>query len=117
MKINIEIDVTPAELRHFLGLPDVAGLQEDMIEYVRDRVARGAENFDPAELLRESTAWGNKTLQRVLNMAATRFSGEEDEPAEEETQQKRRRSSGSKRGGASTQKNAGNRKGGGGKGS
>lgn len=83
MKINIEIDVTPAELRQFLGLPDVAGLQEDMIEYVRDRVARGTESFDPGDLLRESTAWGNKTLQRLFSMAATRFGAEDEEDEEE----------------------------------
>lgn len=82
MKINIEIDVTPAELRQFLGLPDVAGLQEDMIEYVRGRVARGAETFDPVELLRDSTAWGNKTLQRLLSVAASRF-GADDEDLDE----------------------------------
>lgn len=79
MKITIEIDVTPAELRQFLGLPDVAGLQEDMIDYVRGRVARGAESFDAADLLRETTDWGNKTLQRLLSLAAGRG---EDAPAE-----------------------------------
>lgn len=101
MKINIEIDVTPAELRQFLGLPDVAGLQEDMIEYVRGRVARGAENFDPGDLLRESTAWGNKTLQRLFSMAATRFADEEDEAGpEEETKTNRRSSNAGKKGGS-----------------
>jgi len=84
MKINIEIDVTPAELRHFLGLPDVAGLQEDMIEYIRGRVSRGAEGFDPADLIRDTTEWGNKTLQRLLSMAASRMNVEDDdEPADD----------------------------------
>lgn len=78
MKIQIEIDLTPAELRQFLGLPDVAGLQEDMIDYVRRRVSDGAESFDPAELLRETTTWGNKTVQRFLAMAASRLGAEED---------------------------------------
>ncbi|MES1943149.1 hypothetical protein PC39_03462 [Salinisphaera sp. PC39] len=84
MKINIEIDVTPAELRHFLGLPDVAGLQEDMIDYIRGRVSRGAEGFDPADLIRDTTEWGNKTLQRLLSMAASRMNVEDDdEPADD----------------------------------
>lgn len=100
MKINIEIDVTPAELRQFLGLPDVAGLQEDMIDYVRGRVARGAENFDPGELLRESTAWGNKTLQRLFNIAATRFGVEDedtdDDPVDEPDKNRRNSSAGKK---------------------
>lgn len=79
MQIKIEIDVTPAELRQFLGLPDVAGLQEDMIAYVRGRVSKGAESFDPADLLRETTTWGNKTLQRFLAMAAGKSDLEEEQ--------------------------------------
>lgn len=80
MQIKIEIDVTPAELRQFMGLPDVAGLQEDMIAYVRGRVSKGAENFDAADLLRETTTWGNKTLQRFLSLAAAKMGAEEEPP-------------------------------------
>ncbi len=97
MKINIEIDVTPAELRHFLGLPDVAGLQEDMIDYVRTRVSRGADNFDPAELLRETTDWGNKTLQRILGMAASRLYAEEEDEPDAGTRQSKTGKSGTRR--------------------
>ncbi|MDT0617973.1 hypothetical protein RM531_05770 [Salinisphaera sp. P385] len=100
MKINIEIDVTPAELRHFLGLPDVAGLQEDMIDYVRTRVSRGADNFDPAELLRETTDWGNKTLQRILGMAASRLYTEEEDDADTGKRQGKAGSSGTRRTGS-----------------
>lgn len=32
MKINVEIDLTPEELRRFMGLPDVQGWQQQMIE-------------------------------------------------------------------------------------
>ena len=32
MKINIDIDLTPEELRRFLGLPDVQGWQQQMLE-------------------------------------------------------------------------------------
>lgn len=64
MQIKIEIDVKPEELRRFLGLPDVAGLQEDLIQFLRGKVGAASENFDPAtfvkgniDLLRNSTAW------------------------------------------------------------
>ena len=93
MQIRIEIDVTPAELRQFLGLPDVAGLQEDMIAYVRGRVSKGAESFDPADLLRETTTWGNKTLQRLFAIAAGRADEEDDDseqPPSGKTRSRRR---------------------------
>ncbi len=92
MQIKIEIDVTPAELRQFLGLPDVAGLQEDMIAYVRGRVSKGAESFDPADLLRETTTWGNKTLQRFLAMAAGKAGLDEEEEAKPARKKASRRS-------------------------
>jgi hypothetical protein len=64
MQIKIEIDVKPEELRRFLGLPDVAGLQEDLIQFLRGKVGAASENFDPAtfvkgniDLLRNSAAW------------------------------------------------------------
>ena len=64
MQIKIEIDVKPEELRRFIGLPDVAGLQEDLINFVRAKVGSAAENFDPAsfvktnlDTLRRSRAW------------------------------------------------------------
>jgi len=32
MKINVEVDITPEELRRFMGLPDVQGWQQQMLE-------------------------------------------------------------------------------------
>jgi hypothetical protein len=32
MKINIELELTPEELRRFMGLPDVQGFQKQMLE-------------------------------------------------------------------------------------
>ncbi len=64
MQIRIEIDVKPEELRRFLGLPDVAGLQEDVIQFLREKVGAASESFDPAtfvrdnfESLKRSAAW------------------------------------------------------------
>lgn len=54
MQIKIEIDVKPEELRRFIGLPDVAGLQEDLINFVRSKVGSAAENFDPASFVRSN---------------------------------------------------------------
>lgn len=64
MQIKIEIDVKPEELRRFLGLPDVAGLQEDLINFLREKLGAASESFDPAsfvkdnlDTLRKSSAW------------------------------------------------------------
>ena len=64
MQIKIEIDVKPEELRRFLGLPDVAGLQEDLVNFLREKLGAAAETFDPAsfvkdnlQTLKQSTPW------------------------------------------------------------
>ena len=51
MQIKIEIDVRPEELRRFLGLPDVSGLQEDIVAFLRDKVGAASE-FDAAQFVK-----------------------------------------------------------------
>ncbi len=70
MQIRVEVEVTPEELRRFLGLPDVAGLQDDIITFLRDKVGAASE-FDASgfvksnlEALKNSEAW-NKIVAKV----------------------------------------------------
>lgn len=70
MQIRVEVEVTPEELRRFLGLPDVAGLQDDIIGFLRDKVGAASE-FDASgfvksnlEALKNSDAW-NKIVAKV----------------------------------------------------
>ena len=52
MKINITMETTPAELREFLGLPEVQSLQTEMIEKIREQMQAGVEGFDPLGMMR-----------------------------------------------------------------
>lgn len=79
MIIKIEIDVKPEELRRFLGLPDVAALQEDMVDYLRLKVGSSVEGFDPATFLRENIETGSKAWKKLISMANT-FTHDEPEP-------------------------------------
>ena len=38
MKITVDVDVTPEELRQFFGLPNVQGLQEEMLKQAQQRL-------------------------------------------------------------------------------
>ncbi len=88
MQIKIEIDVKPEELRRFLGLPDVAGLQEDMIKFLREKLGAAGENFDPANFVKDSldSFMRHPKVQRVLFGAAA---GDDEPP-----RRKRREESG-----------------------
>ena len=51
MNITINVDMTPEELRRFLGLPDVKPLQDDLVEKMREQMRAGVEGFDPASMV------------------------------------------------------------------
>jgi len=38
MKITVDVDITPEELRRFLGLPNVEGLQEEMLKMAQTQL-------------------------------------------------------------------------------
>lgn len=49
MRIKMEIDMKPEELQRFLGLPDVAAMREEVLQFIKERVAA-----DPAAFLMDN---------------------------------------------------------------
>lgn len=54
MKFTIEVDCTPEEGRRFLGLPDVAPMQQVMIDKIQQRMLGAIDATTPDALLK---AW------------------------------------------------------------
>jgi hypothetical protein len=54
MKVNIEMDMTPEEARAFMGLPDVAPLQQRMLEEMQARMKAAFDTGDPEAMMK---AW------------------------------------------------------------
>ncbi len=52
MKITVDIDCTPEEARQLMGLPDVTGVQQEVVEEMRKRILAGMEAMDPQAILR-----------------------------------------------------------------
>ncbi len=50
MKISVDIDITPEEVRKLFGLPDIEVFQRQMMEDIRARMAAGVEGYDPLQL-------------------------------------------------------------------
>lgn len=50
MKITVDFDLTPEEMRKLLGLPDVEAFQRQMMDDIRERMGSGAEGYDPIKL-------------------------------------------------------------------
>ena len=68
MKFNIEIDVTPDELRRFLGLPDVAPLQEELMAKLRERMEAGMTDYDPVKLMEPFVTGNLKSFEAMQNL-------------------------------------------------
>lgn len=64
MKINIEIDCTPDEARRFLGLPDVAPMQQRVLEAMESRLVDAISNADPANLVETWLPLGIKGIEQ-----------------------------------------------------
>jgi hypothetical protein len=54
MKVNVEMEMTPEEARRFMGLPDVAPLQQQMMEEMRARMRSAFDAGDPEAMMK---AW------------------------------------------------------------
>jgi len=65
MKIEIDVECTPEEARRFLGLPDVAPMQEVLVDELRRRMLANLESMGPEALMK---TWLPAGLQGLENM-------------------------------------------------
>jgi hypothetical protein len=65
MKFNFDIECTPEEARRFLGLPDIAAMQDRMMKDLEDRIAENIKSLDPESLVK---TWMPATLQGWTEM-------------------------------------------------
>ena len=64
MKFNIEIDCSPEEARHFLGLPDIAPMQQRLLEMMEERMREAATKMDAGEMLEQWLPLGMKGMEQ-----------------------------------------------------
>ena len=62
MKFTINVDCTPQEAREFMGLPNVAPMQERLIKEMEERMRDHIQNLDPETLVR---TWIPVTIQSL----------------------------------------------------
>lgn len=74
MKMNIEIDCTPAEARAFLGLPDVTALNDHLVSEMKSRMDANISAMQPEELMKSWTSFGltaQDQFRRLMEAAVT----------------------------------------------
>ena len=77
MKVTVDVECTPAEARAFLGLPDVAPLNEHLVEEMRRRMDENLTAMRPEELMKSWFSMGGQATEqfRKMMMAATSGGG------------------------------------------
>ncbi|MCK5285558.1 MAG: hypothetical protein KAJ86_08250 [Alphaproteobacteria bacterium] len=60
MKINFDIECTPQEARHFLGLPNVEPMQETLMKELENRLRESMNTLDSETMLK---TWLPATIQ------------------------------------------------------
>jgi hypothetical protein len=64
MKFNIEVDCTPDEARRFLGLPDVAPMQQAVMAAMERRLVDAVASTDAQKLLDQWLPLGMKGIEQ-----------------------------------------------------
>jgi hypothetical protein len=68
MNFKIDVDITPEEMRKLLGLPDISGLQDEMIQKIREQMEAGAEGYDPLSLMKPYMHSGLGSMEAFQKM-------------------------------------------------
>ncbi|MGD9616913.1 MAG: DUF6489 family protein [Alphaproteobacteria bacterium] len=75
MKIKLDIDCTPEELRGFFGLPDVRGMQEQLLKEVEERMRAGVQALDPEAMLKTWLPAGMQGFEKFQEFFAAQMGG------------------------------------------
>lgn len=75
MKISLDIDCTPDELRGFFGLPDVKPLQEKLLHEVEEGMRANLKALDPETMLKTWLPAGVKGFEQLQEMFLNQMSG------------------------------------------
>jgi hypothetical protein len=73
MKIQVEIDCTPEEARRFLGLPDLAPMQEAVLAQMQQRMLDAVSATGPEALLKAWTPMLPQTPDQLREAMARIF--------------------------------------------
>lgn len=75
MKITMNIDCTPEEARRFMGLPDLAPLQEAVLEELREQMVANIRSMQPEEMMKTWLPMGMESWVEFQKSLWKQFSG------------------------------------------
>ena len=82
MKITMNVDITPEEMRKLMGWPDVQRIQDEALDKIREKMDAGAEGYDPMSLMQPfftQSASSMESLQKLMTGMMTGFGSKKSE--------------------------------------
>ena len=78
MKIKLDIDCTPEEVREFFGLPRVKPVQEELLKEVQERLRANIKAMDPEAMFKTWLPATLKGFEQLQQMFFANMSGASD---------------------------------------
>jgi Family of unknown function (DUF6489) len=75
MKISVDIDCTPEELRGFFGLPDVKPMQDELMKEIAERMRANVKALDAETMLKTWLPAGLKGFEQLQEMFMSQMAG------------------------------------------
>jgi hypothetical protein len=75
MKVTVNIDCTPEEARRFMGLPDVAPMQEEMMTYIRERMMSNLQSMEPETFVKTWLPMSVQGFEQIQKLFWQQMSG------------------------------------------
>ena len=70
MKVNVQIDCTPLEVRKFIGLPDVAPMQIAVMDKLQQQMMANIDKASPEALMQGWFTFDPKLAERFHDLFA-----------------------------------------------
>jgi hypothetical protein len=68
MKFKVEAECTPEEARTFLGLPDLAPLNQHLVEEMKKRVDANISMLNPEDFMKSWMTIGGQTQEQFMRL-------------------------------------------------
>lgn len=76
MKFTVNVECTPEEARAFMGLPDVAKVNDTIMEGIQERVHTNLDSFtDPQKFFETMMSAGTGNMEAMQKMFAAMMAG------------------------------------------
>ncbi|CCG41635.1 DUF6489 family protein [Magnetospirillum molischianum] len=82
MKITVDVECTPEELRTFLGLPDVKPMQQALMTQIQEKMESSLNAVDPETMFKVWLPAGVQGMEQLQKLFWSHFATSSGRPKE-----------------------------------